>query len=91
MVNMDIAMDCGASSSVTGSLINTKDTGSLINRDTKDVIEKITKLEPADGVDSMKATHQCMKTYFVRNRMGEVQPITVHTLHVRGLPQDILG
>ena len=35
-----IFMDCGASSSVTGSLINTKD-----------VIEKIIKIETADGVD----------------------------------------
>ena len=67
-------MDCGASSSVTGSLINTKD-----------VIEKITKIETADGVDSMKATHQCMKTYFVRNRMGEVKPITAHALYTRGI------
>ena len=75
-----IVMDCGASSLVTGSLINTKD-----------VIEKITNIETADGVDSMKATHQCTKTYFVRNRMGEVKPITVNALYVRGLPQDLLG
>ena len=71
-----IVMDCGAFSSVIGSLINTKN-----------VIEKITKTETADGVDSMKATHLCLKSYFMRNRMGEVKPITVHSLYVSGLPQ----
>ena len=39
----------------------------------------------------MKATHHCMKTYFVRNRMGETKSITVPALYVRGLPQDLLG
>jgi len=78
--NTTIVMDCGASSSLTGSLLNTKE-----------ISEKVTRIETADGAETMKATHHCMKTYFVRNRMGETKPITVPALYVRGLPQDLLG
>ena len=51
--NSVMVWDCCASSSVTGSLLNTRD-----------VTEKITHIETADG---MKATHTstCMKTYFL--------------------------
>ena len=78
--NTTIVMDCGASSSSTGSQLNTKE-----------ISEKVTRLEMADGAETMEATHHCMKTYFVRNRMGETKPITVPALYVRGLPQDLLG
>ena len=75
-----LVMDCGASQTITGSLINTKD-----------VKEKVTIIETADGDVSMKSTHTCIKTYFVRNRMGEVVTITIPALFVKGLPQDLLG
>jgi hypothetical protein len=52
-----IMMDCGSSSSVIGSLLNAYD-----------VIEKMTNIETANGVDSMRATHTCLKAYFLRNR-----------------------
>ena len=78
--NSTIVMDCGASSSLTGSLLNTNE-----------ISEKMTRIETADGAETMKATHHCMKTYFVRNRMGETKSITVPALYVRGLPQDLLG
>ena len=32
-----------------------------------------------------------MKTYFLRNRTGEVKPITVQAIFVMGFPQDLLG
>ena len=75
-----IVMDCGASRTVTGSLLNTRE-----------VIEKTTNIETADGKQSLKATHTCLKTYFLRNRTGEVKPLTVQAIFVIGLPQDILG
>ncbi len=74
-----IVMDCGASQTITGSLIICKE-----------VKEKET-IETANGDDSIKSTHTCIKTYFVRNRMGEVVTITVLALFVKGLPQDLLG
>ena len=40
-----LVMDCGASQTITSSLINTKD-----------VKEKVTIIETADGDDSMKST-----------------------------------
>ncbi len=46
--------------------------------------------ETADVDESMKAKHACIKTYFVRNRMGEVETITMPGMFVKG-PQDLLG
>ena len=73
-------MDCGASQTITGSLINCKD-----------VMEKVTIIETANGEENMTSTHVCTKTYFVRNRMGDLVTITVTALFVKGLPQDLLG
>ena len=73
-------MDCGASRTVTGSLLNTRE-----------VIEKTINIETADGKQSLKSTHTCLKTYFLRNRTGEVKPITVQAIFVMGFPQDLLG
>jgi hypothetical protein len=75
-----IINDCGASATITGSLINTSETS-----------ERITIIETADGRDSMTASHKCLKTYFLRNRTGEVTKITVPAVYVKGLPQDLLG
>ena len=50
----NICTDTGASICVTGSLENTTD-----------VVEKVVRVE--NGT-SMKATHVCMKTYFLKNR-----------------------
>ena len=69
-------MDCGASQTITGSLVNCKD---------------LTSIETADGAEHMKSTHICTKLYFVRNRMGEVVTATVPALFVKGLPQDLPG
>ena len=75
-----IVMDCGTSCTVTGSLLNTRE-----------VIKQTTNIETADGMESLKATHTCLKIYFLRNRTGEVKPITVQAIFVMGLPQDLLG
>ena len=61
-----IVMDCGASRTMTGSLLNIRD-----------VNEQKTNIETADGKESLKASHTYLKTYFLRNRTGEVKPITV--------------
>ena len=74
-----VVMDCGASRTVTGSLLNTRE-----------VIEKTINIETADGKQSMKSSHTCLKTYFLRNRTGEVKPITVQAIYVMEFPQDLL-
>jgi hypothetical protein len=43
-------VDCGASQTITGSLVNCKD-----------VMEKVTIIETADGEENMKSTHTCTK------------------------------
>ena len=75
-----IVMDCGASTTVTGSLLNCTD-----------IVEKITTVETAKDGEGMTATHSCIKTYFVRNRVGEMVTITTPAIFVRGLPQDLLS
>ena len=75
-----LVMDCGASQTITGSLLNCSD-----------VHEKTTKIVTADGKESMILTHTCLKTYFVRNRTGAVVTIVVPSLFVKRLPQDVLG
>ncbi len=51
--------DCGASQTITGSLINCND-----------VMEKVKILETANCEESMNSNHVCTRTYFVRNRIG---------------------
>jgi hypothetical protein len=73
-------MDCSALQTITCSLVSSKD-----------LIEKVTIIETADGEEHMQSTHICTKTYFIRNRMEKVITITVPALFVNGLPQDPLG
>jgi hypothetical protein len=75
-----IVVDCGASTTMTGSLLNCSD-----------IEERITTVETAKDGEGMTATHSCNKTYFVRNRVGEVVTITTPAIFVRGLPQDLLS
>ena len=75
-----IVMDCGASTTITGSLINCAD-----------IAEKETLIDTAKEGEGMTATHPCNQTYYVRNRMGEVDTITTPAIFVEGLPQDLLS
>jgi hypothetical protein len=65
--------DCGALQTITCSLINCKD-----------VMEKVTIIETANSEENMKSNHACTKTYFVRNRTGDLVTITVTALFVKG-------
>ena len=76
-------VDCRATDMLTSSLINATN-----------VEEKLTLIETADGVVRMRSNHKCIKTYFVKNHMGETVPVTVETalaLFVKRLPQDLIG
>ena len=39
----------------------------------------------------MYTTHVCIKTYFVRDRTGELRPITTKTYIVKNLKHDLLS
>jgi hypothetical protein len=58
-------MDYGASITITGSLLNCVD-----------VKEHKTLIETAMEGESIVATHACRKTYFVKNRVGDMVSIT---------------
>ena len=64
-------------------------TGSLEN--TTDVVEKLVRVEMAENGTSMKATHVRMKTYFLKNRLGEVVSLTVQALYAKSVNQDLLS
>ena len=74
-----IVLDCGASTTVTGSLLNCTD-----------VEVKNTIIETAKDGEGMTATHSCKKTYFVKNRLGDIISITTPAIYVRNLPQDLI-
>ena len=71
-------MDCGASTTITGSMVNCTD-----------IAEMETLNDTAKEEKGMTATHSCNKTYFVRNRVGEMVTITTPAIFVKGLPQSI--
>jgi hypothetical protein len=75
-----LCTDTGAFICVTGSLENTTN-----------VVEKSVRVEMAENGTSMKATHVCMKTYFLKNRSGEVVSLTVPALCVKSVNQDFLS
>ncbi len=64
-------------------------TGSLAN--TTDVVEETVIIDMAESGSSMKATHTCMKTYFMRNRTGEVVTVTTPALYAKNIHQDLLS
>ena len=39
----------------------------------------------------MRATHVCMKTYFLKDRSGEVISLTMPALYVKSVNQDLLS
>jgi hypothetical protein len=70
-------MDCGASITITGSLLNCVD-----------VKQHKTIIETAKEGESKRATHVCSKFYFVKNRVGDMGSITTLALYVKGFVQD---
>ena len=51
----------------------------------------LTIIETAKDGEGMTATHSCKKTYFVKNRVGDIISITTPAIYVRNLPQDLIG
>jgi hypothetical protein len=39
----------------------------------------------------MSTAHRCLKTYYVRDRLGEIRPIVVKAYVLPGLKQDLLS
>ena len=54
------------------------------------MIEKLVRVEMAENGRSMKGTPECKKTYFLKNRSGEVVSLTVPELYVKSVNLDLL-
>jgi hypothetical protein len=55
------------------------------------VTERVVPIQTAQGGTVMLTTHVCLKTYFVRDRTGELRPITTKTYIVKNLKHDLLS
>jgi hypothetical protein len=73
-------MDCGASITTTGSLLNCVE-----------VEELKTIIETANEGESIMATHVCRKLYYVKNRVGDMVSITTSAIYVKGFVQDLIA
>ena len=56
-----------------------------------DVRERVVPIQTAQGSTVLLTTHVCLKTYFVRDRTGELRPITTKTYIVKNLKRDLLS
>ncbi len=73
-------MDCGASITITRSLLNCVD-----------VEEHKTIMETSTEGESIMATHVCCKTYFVKNRVGDMVSITTSAIYVKVFVQYLIA
>ena len=71
---------CSATNMLTSSLIRC--TGCK---------EKVVVIHLAQDGATMKSSHVCMKNYYVKDRTGEIRPITTKAYYVKSLKHDLLG
>ena len=56
-----------------------------------DVVPKVVTIQLAMDGMTMKSSHIGIKTYYVYDRTGSIQPVKTKALYVRELKQDLLG
>ena len=81
LADMENALICdgGATSTMTKSLENCTP-----------VQQKVVDIQPVHGSTQMSTTHHGLKTYYVRDRLGEIRPNIVKAYVVPGLKHDLL-
>ncbi len=47
------------------------------------------EIQTAQGATFMSKKHLCLRTYYVRDRLGEIRPIGVKAYDVPGLKYDL--
>ncbi len=55
------------------------------------VKQKVVDIQTAHGATLMSTTHQDLKTYCIRDRLGKIRPIVVQAYVVPGLKHDLLS
>jgi hypothetical protein len=56
-----------------------------------EVTERGVPIQAAQSGTAMLRTHVCLKTYCVRDRTGELRPITTNTYIVKNLKRDLIS
>ena len=72
-----LCCDGGATSSLSSSVMNCSE-----------IVERVVPIQTAQGGTVMVTTHVCLKTYYVRDRTGEMRPITTKTYIVNNLKHE---
>jgi hypothetical protein len=82
MEEMEDTLICagGATTTLTKSLHNCSE-----------VKPKIVDIQTAQCMNLMSTTHVCFKTYYVRDRLGDIRPIIVKEYVVSSLKHDLLS
>ena len=75
-----LCCDGGATSSLSSSFNNCAE-----------ISERVIPIQTAQGGTVMLTTHVCLKTYYVRDRTGELRPFTTKTYIVKNLKHDLLS
>jgi hypothetical protein len=75
-----LCCDGGATSSLSSSFLNCTE-----------ITERAVPIHTAQGGTVMTTTHVCLKTYYARDRTGELRPITTKTYIVKDLKHDLLS
>ena len=75
-----LVVDSGATSTLSSSFENCTDCK-----------EKVVEIQTAHGDTIMKTTHVCLKTFYVRDRLGTTRPITTRAFIAPGIKRDLLS
>ena len=75
-----LCCDGGATSSLSSSFNNCAE-----------ISERVVPIQTAQGGTVMLTTHVCLKTYFVRDRTGELRTLTTKKYIVKNLKHDLLS
>jgi hypothetical protein len=82
LADMEDALTCDGGA--TSTLIKSLENCTLVQ-------QKVVDIQTAHGGILMSTTHRCLKTYYVRDRFGEIRPIVVKAYVVPGLKNDLLS
>ncbi len=56
-----------------------------------EITERAIAIQTAQGCTVMMTMHVCLKTYYMRDRTGELSPVTTKTFIVKNLKHDLLS
>ncbi len=53
--------------------------------------QKVVEIQTVQGATIISTTHLCLKTYYLRDRLGEIRPIIVNAYIFPGVKYDLIS